>query len=74
MSSMTAVSSTRATNSNRGLPKGTFQQGGTTVSTTSPASRFKTTDFYAQPRTVAVFRNKYVRLRLSGASTIWVND
>ncbi len=34
---------------NRDIPKGqTFQQDGTPASTTSPASLFKTTDFYAQ--------------------------
>ncbi len=33
---------------NHSIPKGqTFQQGGTTVSTTSPARLYKTTDFFA---------------------------
>ncbi len=36
-------------NINRDLPKGqTFQQGGSSVSTASPAPLFKTTDFYVQ--------------------------
>ena len=42
-------------NINRDLPKGqTFQQAGTSVSATSPASLFKTTDFYVQGLSVGL--------------------
>jgi hypothetical protein len=40
---------------NRNIPKGqTFLQGGNTVSTTSPARLFRTTDFFAQGMNLGV--------------------